>query len=397
MNSQSALKCLYIYDCRLTKHLSQIYTKGGITDSVLERYIDFKDSIAIITRMEYSNNTDKATLLTLQNLTFRPIKGLFFSKAFTIHLIYNLHIFAKEIKNADFIVTRLPSFLGIFGLLVNLIYKKKFFIEVAGDAQDALLNSRENPNLIFKVFTHSFFKINQFFIEHANGVIYVTKHALQNKYPTKAYQSYASNIEISIAEKAFTLESYKLQSSLVKIGLIGDYNNHYKGIIEAIQSIRELNIRGYNVSLTIVGSGSQLEYYRKLAAELNISHKIHFKGRLKGGREVLSWLETLDLYIQPSYTEGLPRALIEAMSVGLPAVASDVGGISELLAHTCLIPPKDTIALTNKLVELIESQKLRFKNGVRNYEVSKTYDKSILEERRKIFWNNCRDLVRHSK
>jgi glycosyltransferase involved in cell wall biosynthesis len=394
MKSNHPLKCLYIYDCRFIKHQNHVYAKGKITDSVLKRYIESEDNIVTITRMEYSSDIDKATLFTLPNLKFKPIKGLLFSKAFTVHLIDNLKIFSKEIKDADFIVTRLPSFLGIFGLLVNFFYKKKFFIEVAGDAQDALLSLKESPSLPFRVFTQLFFRLNQFFIKHADGVIYVTEYALQEKYPTKGYKSYASNIEIDIPKKNFNVECYELKEPTVKIGMIGDYNNHYKGITQAIQSINSLKIEGYDATLTIVGSGSQLSSYKQLAGELGVSDRVHFKGRLKGNTEILNWLETLDLYIQPSYTEGLPRALIEAMSVGLPAVATNVGGISELLDADDLVASYDSAALANRMKDFLDSTELRYKKGKLNYIKSKLYDRSKLAERRLNFWKSCRDLVK---
>ncbi|WP_198329195.1 glycosyltransferase [Psychrobacter faecalis] len=394
--NKSSLKCLYIYDNRFINYRGNIYSKSRMTDSVFSRYITPEDKLTVISRMEFYNSPEslhKATEMTLENVNFKPIKGLFFSRAFSIHLIKNLTLFSSEIKDSDFIVTRLPSFLGVFGLTLNLLFKKKFFIEVAGDAQDALLTSKDNPNLLYKGFTQVFFKLNQFFIKQADGVIYVTKTALQRKYPTKSYSSYASNIEIDIPEKNLSYDNYQFKGNIVKIGLIGDYNNHYKGIREAIRSICQLQKYGFNVDLHIVGSGTLLTEYMQLAKDLKVDKNIFFKGRLKGNKEVLGWLESLDLYIQPSYTEGLPRALIEAMSVGLPSVASDVGGVAELIPSDFLVHAKDSNALTNKIIELLNSQQLRFELGSLNYKVSKSYDQSILIARRKSFWKKCRAMI----
>ena len=63
----------------------------------------------------------------------------------------------------------------------NIALRKPYFIEVVGDAQDALLLSVTTPSIYFKIFTHVFFKFNQYFIENADGVIYVTKESLQKK------------------------------------------------------------------------------------------------------------------------------------------------------------------------------------------------------------------------
>jgi len=393
MNKKEPLKCLYIYDNRFIKHLGNVYTKLRINDSTFERYVDLNDSITVITRMEYSSDIYKATILTLPNLKFRPIKGLLFSKAFTIYLIYNLQLFNSEIRKADFIVVRLPSFLGVFGLIVNLYYKKKYFIEVAGDAESALLTSREKPSIAFRSFTKIFFKLNRYFIKNADGAIYVTKSALQNKYPTRGFSNYASNVELKVPDINFDLERYKANESTLRIGMIADYNNPYKGVKEAIQSINILKGEGYNVNLYIVGSGSLLEYYQQLATELEVGENTIFKGRLKANHEILEWLASLDLYIQPSYTEGLPRALVEAMSVGLPAIATNVGGIPELIDEKYLVPPYDAKLLAVKMSYLLDSEILRVEAGIRNHQVAKEYDHTILNQRRTEFWSKARSIL----
>ncbi|WP_411689990.1 glycosyltransferase family 4 protein [Acinetobacter indicus] len=100
-----------------------------------------------------------------------------------------------------------------------------------------------------------------------------------------------------------------------------------------------------------------------------------------------------DLYIQPSRTEGLPRALIEAMARGLPAVATNVGGIPELLPSEFLIPPNAPQELANKIDLLISSQQLRYEQGRANYNKAREYDSEILRQRRTKFWNQAKAIV----
>ena len=107
--------------------------------------------------------------------------------------------------------------------------------------------------------------------------------------------------------------------------------------------------------------------------------------------KVFEWLDTIDIYVQPSNTEGLPRALIEAMSRGLPAFGSNVGGIPELLESQFIFSNR------RKKVDEICNILLSFnkdtmkKQARRNYEEVKKYDKEIIEERRKRFFEKFRE------
>lgn len=370
-----------------------------MTNSVFSRYITPRDKLTVISRMEFCKDSEavqKASKITLKNINFKPIDGLSFSKSFSVHIVKNLTLFMKEIEQADYIVTRLPSFLGIFGLMLNKYFKRKYFIEVVGDAEEALKYSKDTSNMRFKIFTYMFYKLNQHYIKNADGVIYVTKETLQKKYPSKGHISFASNVQIEIAEKKLTESQYSLKNNECNLGMIADYNNHYKGIKDAIKAIKILKDEGYNITLNIVGSGAMLNYYQNMATNLGVNESIIFKGRLKGNLEIFKFLESIDIYIQPSYTEGLPRALIEAMSVGLPAVATDVGGIPELLEKQYLVKPRNPVDLANKIAILIDSQTLRFKSGLNNYYEARDYDQSLLDKRRKEFWEHCRTIVEYN-
>lgn len=394
MEKQKKLKCLFVYDNKLKTKDNKFYTAGGVNDELFKRYILPSEDIVVITRMEKVSCHKNFPQITSGNIIFAPIKGLDFSKAFSLYSIPNLKLFVREVREADFIVTRLPSFLGIFVLIVNIPFKKKYFLEVAGDAKEALLTSKINPSIPFKVFTRVFFELNRYFINSADGVIYVTQNALQKIYPTHGLTEYASNVEIDIKTREINLVDYKCDNDSFKVGLIGDYNNHYKGISEAIHAIKMLFDLNYNINLYIVGSGTLIKYYEDLSKSLGVENLVHFEGRLKNSTEVINWLERLNLYIQPSYTEGLPRGLIEAMSVGLPAVATNVGGVSELLDADDLVSSYDSAALANRMKDFLDSTELRYKKGKLNYIKSKLYDRSKLAERRLNFWRSCRDLVK---
>ena len=80
---------------------------------------------------------------------------------------------------------------------------------------------------------------------------------------------------------------------------------------------------------------------------------VTFEPSVGDRRAVFNWLDDLDLYLQPSYTEGMPRALLEAMSRGLPCCASAVGGIPDLLPDECLSLAGDCDSLAKNIHAVI--------------------------------------------
>ena len=108
--------------------------------------------------------------------------------------------------------------------------------------------------------------------------------------------------------------------------------------------------------------------------------------------EVLDLLTEAAVFVNPSYSEGLPSSVAEAMAVGLPVVAYNVGGTSELVqqgVNGCLVKPRDVNGLTAKIMELLNNQEMARRMGERGrrkireeYQWSKVidaYDSVILD------------------
>lgn len=390
------MSIVFVHDHKFKKYKNMYFSEGKITDEVFSRYVSGSEVLVVISRREDVLDKDDLSQIRLGNVVFSSIEGLSFSKIFSTFLLSNSNKIIRCLSSSDFIVIRLPSFLGVYTLILNIFVRKNYFIELVGDPKEALITSQESINLPFKLFTDIFSELNKFFIKRADGVIYVTQFALQKNYPTDGLTDYASNVEVSIQEKIIDIDDYKIHGEKFKIGLIGSFNNHYKGITEAITALSFLNGSDKNIELHILGSGSLEKHYKSLAKKLGVNHMVFFDGVLKGGGEVAGWLSSLDLYIQPSYTEGLPRALIEAMSVGLPAIATDVGGIPELLSKDTLIKPYNSKSLSKKIKCFLDSQQLRFEQGKLNYQKSKEYDQIVLKQRRSEFWNAARNIVKRN-
>ncbi len=137
-----------------------------------------------------------------------------------------------------------------------------------------------------------------------------------------------------------------------------------KGIEHAIRAIANLPASLRNrVRYDVIGEGPLRGDLESLAAELGVAERVRFRGTLMQD-EVLAALEAAHLFVLPSIVmpdgtgEGMGVAIMEAMAVGVPVVASRSGGIPELVAdgeRGLLVPPGEAEALADRIVQLVEN------------------------------------------
>ena len=128
-----------------------------------------------------------------------------------------------------------------------------------------------------------------------------------------------------------------------------------KGQSLLVEALAELRERGVDASLTVVGDGPELPALRALAERRGVGGRVRFAGAV-GQDEIRSYYEHADVFALPSFAEGLPVVLIEAMATGLPVVASRITGIPELVEEGesgLLVVPGDGADLTNALERLL--------------------------------------------
>lgn len=141
-----------------------------------------------------------------------------------------------------------------------------------------------------------------------------------------------------------------------------------KGAQDLIKAAASINLK---FKINIVGDGPYRSVLEKLVSDLGLADKVNFLGELDsaGVRSVLSRAMML---INPSYSEGLPRSVLEAGAMGLPIIATDVGGTREILRdenHGTLFTAGEISQLSQKIEELLKDESRRQKIGqnVKNY------------------------------
>lgn len=132
-----------------------------------------------------------------------------------------------------------------------------------------------------------------------------------------------------------------------------------KGTGQLLQALAQLRERGLDIEAVFAGAG-ELEKYKKLGHDLRISDKVTFTGWIDRSA-VERQLSQADALALPSDNEGLPMAIIEALSLKLPVIATPVGAIPEVLQNgrdCLLVPPHDPAELANAIAELATNPQL---------------------------------------
>jgi glycosyltransferase involved in cell wall biosynthesis len=141
-----------------------------------------------------------------------------------------------------------------------------------------------------------------------------------------------------------------------------------KGVFELVDAARRLRQRGLDFRLVMCGSGGQYDALVEQCGQDPLAGTVEFRGWVDEPKKRAALAEA-DLLVLPSYHEGLPNSLVEAMAAGLPVVTTPVGGIPCLVEsgrNGLLVPPRDAEKLADAIETLLRDEPLRRKMGAAN-------------------------------
>lgn len=390
------MKVLFVHDHILYHFKGCFYSPGGLKANVWDRYLNtgLVEGITVVSRgVETKSSRVGLIKSSAPNVEFDPfyqIKGgvdyFYYASAIKKKLRYN-------IEKVDVVIIRAPSFFGGAAYKICKALGKPYITEVVGCAWDSHWNY---GNFAGKLLAPYNFYLTKRLVKGSSACLYVTEAFLQKKYPTNAVlETYASNVHIpepdnQALEKRLEKLSDGLGDSFLKIGMLANISVKYKGHSVAIEAISRLikRLPHIRVKLLLAGGGSP-DYVNGLIEKYQVHDQVELLGQLSSGKEVFSFLDDLDLFLQPSLLEGLPRAVIEAMSRGCPVLASSVGGIPELIDSEFLHIRGDAEKLCRDLEKTLTDNKRRIIMARKNFERSKNYTDNLLSKRRVDFYNKA--------
>ncbi|MDQ4145438.1 MAG: glycosyltransferase family 4 protein [Actinomycetota bacterium] len=229
----------------------------------------------------------------------------------------------------------------------------------------------------------------------ASAAAYVTESALQRRYPPGLHAFVTNFSSVHLPPDAFEAPKRRTYSAsdAQQLVTVGTLEQLYKGPNILLEAVARCVEEGWDLYLRVVGDGQYRLELEALAKRLGISDRTRFDGRVPAGEPIRSRLREADLFVLPSYQEGLPRATLEAMALGLPCIGSTVGGFVELLPEEDLVRPGDPAALARKIAQVLSDPSRRELMSRRNAEKAREYASEVLRERRIAFYRHVAQLT----
>ncbi|MGI8856817.1 MAG: glycosyltransferase family 4 protein [Thermomicrobiales bacterium] len=292
---------------------------------------------------------------------------------------------------ADAVIFRAPS--AIAGQIEPALRRAghPYGVEVLGDPYDVFApGAVRHPLRSF--FRWWFPKQLRRLCASAAATGYVTEHALQRRYPPApaSFTTYYSDVELSQGTFVAAPRVPRRDGTFTLIS-VGSLAQMYKAPDVQIDAVARLVRDGLDLRLVLIGDGKHRPELEARAAAVGMADRVIFRGQLTAGAAVRDALDAADIFCMPSRTEGMPRAMIEAMARGLPCIGSTMGGIPELLPPEDMALPGDVDALAEIIRAVVTDPARMARMSARNLERAQAYREDALRTRRTGFYRALRE------
>lgn len=380
------MKLVFVHDGPIFYDKNNNYFEFAYHE-LFERYSYLADEITFMMRTKPIEGEKKFTLVP-KAINIVDIPNFKSPKTYIKNRKKAEIIIKKCIYENDYIVLRSQSSIAQIAIKYIKKYNKPYIIECVGCSWD----SYWNHSYLGKIVAPYMYYKTRNIIKHADFVYYVTTKFLQKRYPTKGTTVCCSNVVLEpiekkiLSERIQKIKNFNPSKKLI-LGTAAAIDTRYKGQEYVIQAIKHLEANGYNVEYWLAGGVTGLKpntFLHDLALSYGILDKVKFVGSLSA-KQMPEFYDSLDIYIQPSKQEGLPRAVIEAMSRGCPVIGSNLAGIPELLPSDCLFKKGKYKEIVSSINYIIKSDMEKL--AIRNFEYVQKYEKNLLQLKRQAFYD----------
>lgn len=287
------------------------------------------------------------------------------------------------INNCYAVYLRQPSWICWDVFKYALSRKKKIIASYHGDWVDSY---REKEVGLIK---HCFWAGFSIYIDHIlkttarhSEVLFCVGKSLSDRYGSLARET------IIFANFLHSMNDIVVPRALCskppyKVLYVGNLEER-KGIKYLIKVIGVLKTRGFDIDLTIVGAGPLQKSLISAADSAGLAENVKFRQYIQYGKELMQVYRSSDIFVLPSISgEGTPKVLMEAMSQGIPVIATDVGSSRYLLEngkYGILVKPKDVSSIASAIQKLIEDKNLRTRLVSEGLKLARSCTKEKQEE-----------------
>ncbi len=379
------MKLLVAVDKHFFRYKQEYYTDGTHPYKYWQEYLEVFDKVFVLARIQevsfLENHFHRADGL---NVELCPLPGYKGPVGLIMNSVAIVRDCFKAISKSDVVLMRSGN-VGLCLWLCLKIKKRPYAVEHGGALNESIVFAKKFKakwlNRFFAVIVH---KLHQKQARQATCASYVCKY-LKQLYPTKdeTKEFVFSGVQLKDDCMSSPRNIDQFQgNTIISVGRLMPEKGH-KILIDAVEKI---NCKIPDLKVLILGDGPLLKDLREYVSVKGFQNIIELPGRVKWGTELFDLLDSSKLFVIPSFTEGMPRALIEAMARGLPAVGSRAGGIPEILADKYLVEPGNPSQLADKIISILNDENELAKMSKENYEKALCYKPCTMQKIKLDFW-----------
>jgi glycosyltransferase involved in cell wall biosynthesis len=266
----------------------------------------------------------------------------------------------SSMSKCDLVNVRLPSLHGILGYGTARRLDKPVFASIVGDTRQVIEASDYHGvrRLLGRIIATYHEKTIQHIVERVPAI--TNGSLLFEQYNSGAHALYQT-VTTTLTEDVISPRADSCQTDTINLLFVGQVIRA-KGVPTLIETVRRLASQSFSTHLDIVGDG-QIEEMKALARFHAVTPFITFHGHLHWGPDLFERYRAADIFVFPTvYGEGTPRVILEAMSQGLPVIASQIAGIPDVVVdqeNGLLIPPGSVEEMTSQIITVVHNDKLR--------------------------------------
>lgn len=287
-------------------------------------------------------------------IPYRTIEGIYW----TIRLVRETYLF-----QADVIMAQYAYFCGLIGAVAVRLSGKMFVIRAVGS--DLRFHSQSLVGRITVLVT----------LRIASGVVCVSRDLESRAQRLGARSTVVIPSPLTLLRQS-KMNIDRKERKIVSVARLSPI----KGMSYLIKAM----VRMKDASLVVIGDGPERKRLEMLSRNLGLSDRVSFTGWLSDRSRIVDHLRQATVFVLPSLSEGLPRVLIEAMACGLPVVATNVGGIPEVVrdgTNGLLVPPRDEKALSKAIEHVLNDIGFQRRASAENIKAATEYFPLIIGQK----------------
>ncbi|HZV00222.1 MAG TPA: glycosyltransferase [Planctomycetota bacterium] len=376
--SGTGRRVVLVFDGPVTRTPDGAVSTLGLSLRFVEQLFETFERVAIICRLQRlpAPQPGSIVLPAAAELIVVPTYGSLLGFA---RIAPNIRRIVREhLEVDDAIILRLASHLSLWIGRMLRAGRRRYGVHVLNDPSELFTpGAIEHP--LRPLLRWWFVRETRRACAAAEAALYVTERTLQARYPCDRAMFGASDVALPLAKPPGRQPRQRGLDEAIRIVTVGSLEQPYKGVddlLRALSSMRRTS--GLDLRLTVLGDGRQRARLEAFARSLALADVVAFRGQVSTA-EVHRALEDADVFVLASRTEGLPRALVEAMYFGVPCIATCVGGTPELLAARYLVPPNAPEILAERLLSLLRSPGALEETSRANLETVRRFESPRLE------------------